>query len=922
METVEHKHVYILLLALAAFLPILAYAQEVNIFSDNFENYQAGSFPSAGGWEIVWNGVGNSYQTISTAYAYSGTKSFQLWGREGWSAVVQRRFWTNSSLIGYELSLLYEERSSGYQDGPAFFCEGCAEWGAYYGAVLFDHSDGKIKAEDGTVLGTWEPKRWYRIKVILDRRANKYSVWINGELRGQNLPTRRTDTDKINAIALASGWPGKKVYYDDVRVFLTDFYIVADYSAPSTATPGQSISVRLAIRYYFPTTSYIGILIARQLPDGSWSSEWYNQDYNTPRSGEGILSYTASFQAPSQPGTYRYRIRAYYWDGSQWIVRNEKYFDIQVQVAKKPPSLTLFEPQINGLTVTINGVATPGYEGVSITRIRWDWGDGNSEDHWFPATHTYSRPGTYTVTVTAYQSDGLSTTATKTIQIQQQSSAVLRLGIRHTYIGDLKIWVGIEGGKEVLIWNREGGSTKNLYKEWDLFALGFTQDDLPPSNSKKWYVRISDEANGDEGVLEYFRIVYQGQTYESQDHPEIKDRQTAMAWIPSSGRSALPDLTVRSVGFSPEGVNRGGVISVSWTEANIGGGGAGAYRVGVYLGTSEYGRDYLLGSFNRDGLAAGSSKSYTQTFTVPANIPPGVYYVTVFIDDLRAVSESNEDNNIGSSTPRRVIVQEWQTLLTRRTPGPDNTEVVLEVMELGDNKVNRDQWFMFNIEIRDPNGQTPRNVGPFIRGGKLYICYDRRTGPDIYPATRWVLIPPNTEFGWYYTEYRQWGRVLAIEYINAINERDSREIAQQVAINAFTSFISMGLDKALVGAPELWSQIKTFSENMLNVVLSWAGFDLLPEYKDPTYPSSFKDILLNKNMYTCQEIAIVTKPRYWVGTKFEGVTGWSVDYTFIFPTPGTHEIIIWFYVQYDRVLAPDAFVKLPIEERIRINITN
>ena len=29
METVKHKHVYILLLALAAFLPILAYAQEV-----------------------------------------------------------------------------------------------------------------------------------------------------------------------------------------------------------------------------------------------------------------------------------------------------------------------------------------------------------------------------------------------------------------------------------------------------------------------------------------------------------------------------------------------------------------------------------------------------------------------------------------------------------------------------------------------------------------------------------------------------------------------------------------------------------------------------------------------------------------------------------------------------------------------------
>jgi len=93
-------------------------------------------------------------------------------------------------------------------------------WGAYYGTVFFDHSDGKIKAEDGRVLGTWSPKTWYRVKVILDRRTNRYSVWINGELRGKDIPTSRSDTNKINAIALVAGWHEKKVYYDDdVRVF-------------------------------------------------------------------------------------------------------------------------------------------------------------------------------------------------------------------------------------------------------------------------------------------------------------------------------------------------------------------------------------------------------------------------------------------------------------------------------------------------------------------------------------------------------------------------------------------------------------------------------------------------------------------------------------------------------------------------------
>jgi len=119
-----------------------------------------------------------------------------------------------------------------------------------------------------------------------------------------------------------------------------------------------------------------------------------------------------------------------------------------------------------------------------------------------------------------------------------------------------------------------------------------------------------------------------------------------------------PDLTVPSVSFSPSVVVAGnGSVTISWVEKNQGSGNAGAYRVGVYLGVSEYGRDYLLGSIYREGLAAGASRSYTQAFPIPSNVPPRNYYVTVFIDDTRIVSESNENNNIGSSTPNRITVQ-------------------------------------------------------------------------------------------------------------------------------------------------------------------------------------------------------------------------------------------------------------------------
>ena len=81
------------------------------------------------------------------------------------------------------------------------------------------------------------------------------------------------------------------------------------------------------------------------------------------------------------------------------------------------PKLTLNEPLIDGLKVTINGVTIPGTQGATIMRIHWDWGDGLSEDQWFPASHNYKAGGLYAVKVTSYQSDGLSTMKSIMVQV-------------------------------------------------------------------------------------------------------------------------------------------------------------------------------------------------------------------------------------------------------------------------------------------------------------------------------------------------------------------------------------------------------------------------------------------------------------------------------------------------------------------------
>jgi hypothetical protein len=89
----------------------------------------------------------------------------------------------------------------------------------------------------------------------------------------------------------------------------------------------------------------------------------------------------------------------------------------------KPPSLSLLSPEMDGLTATINGVTLPGNPHATVARINWNWGDGCSEDHWFPANHTYIHSGNYTVTVTSYQSDGLSTSESMVVEAKRNANS-------------------------------------------------------------------------------------------------------------------------------------------------------------------------------------------------------------------------------------------------------------------------------------------------------------------------------------------------------------------------------------------------------------------------------------------------------------------------------------------------------------------
>jgi len=74
------------------------------------------------------------------------------------------------------------------------------------------------------------------------------------------------------------------------------------------------------------------------------------------------------------------------------------------------PILTLLEPVIVGMNVTLNGNLNPGSPGVTIELVNVDWNDGNfTKSPDLPVYHQYSIPGTFTITITGNQSDGQST---------------------------------------------------------------------------------------------------------------------------------------------------------------------------------------------------------------------------------------------------------------------------------------------------------------------------------------------------------------------------------------------------------------------------------------------------------------------------------------------------------------------------------
>lgn len=110
----------------------------------------------------------------------------------------------------------------------------------------------------------------------------------------------------------------------------------------------------------------------------------------------------------------------------------------------------------------------------------------------------------------------------------------------------------------------------------------------------------------------------------------------------------LPDLITRNLSSDLSG-NHGGIINVTTSVMNSGGGDASRFIVDLYLSkdTTLSPEDILLGMGEILDLPAGMESEGKASALIPQNITAGTYYFGIMADAEDMVNESNESNNIG-----------------------------------------------------------------------------------------------------------------------------------------------------------------------------------------------------------------------------------------------------------------------------------
>ena len=182
------------------------------------------------------------------------------------------------------------------------------------------------------------------------------------------------------------------------------------------------------------------------------------------------------------------------------------------------------------------------------------------------------------------------------------------------------------------------------------------------------------------------------------------------------GTVLSPDLVITSV-TAPATGTIGDSTGVSITIANVGGGDAGAFRLGIYFSTDSTitTGDVIAASCAMPALPAGGEDTCSGTITIPASLAPGTWYLGAIADDESAVAESDESNNTGYSSA---------ITLSRAVPDLEIISVTApSIGTIGDT-------MSVNISLRNSGGGAagPFRVGLYFSANTLITVSDQLAG--------------------------------------------------------------------------------------------------------------------------------------------------------------------------------------------------
>jgi parallel beta-helix repeat protein len=143
---------------------------------------------------------------------------------------------------------------------------------------------------------------------------------------------------------------------------------------------------------------------------------------------------------------------------------------------------------------------------------------------------------------------------------------------------------------------------------------------------------------------------------------------TPVAATPSSG--GMADLWVSGVS-GPKTAPAGSTIEITAEVGNDGNVATPAADLlyGLVFSTNTK-KAYVIGnSVTTQGFSAHASGTATRQVTLPDNVPPGDYYIGVWIDHDRKISDVNIDNNLASSNPGFITITA-PVVLPEVTPTP------------------------------------------------------------------------------------------------------------------------------------------------------------------------------------------------------------------------------------------------------------